>query len=185
MSKVLPALTPELEAFIAEQAVFFVATGPLAAEGHLNLSPKGQDSLRVLAPDLVGYLDLTGSSNETAAHLLENGRITLMLCAFHGQPRILRLHGHGRVVLPTAPNWPDLIRRFPPLPGARQIILVQVTRVSVSCGMAVPKMQLDEPRMELLAWAERKGPEGLREYQARHNRRSLDNLPTPFAPAAE
>src|SRR5689334_12808229 len=122
MAKLYEAITPELQRFIQRQHMFFVATAPLDGSGHVNLSPKGQNTFRVFGPHNVGYLDLTGSGNETSAHLLENGRITFMFCAFRGSPRILRLYGRGRVVLPGAGEW-DLIRSsFPDLPGVRQIV---------------------------------------------------------------
>ncbi len=184
------AIDDELRAWIEAQPVFFVATAPLAAGGHVNLSPKGLDTFRVLGPREVAYLDLTGSGNETAAHLAENGRITLMFCAFEGPPRILRLYGRGRVVRRSDPAWTGLRGRFgagPVTAGARslhpaaerQIVHVAVDRIAVSCGFGVPLLRLVGPREALAEWAERKGPEGLREYRARRNRTSLDGLPAP------
>src|SRR5512141_1412425 len=122
MGKILDHLTPELQAFLEKQKVFFVATAPQRG-GHVNLSPKGRDAFRVLDPGHVAYLDLTGSGNETSAHLLENGRITIMFCAFEGPPLILRLYGQGRTVLKGSTEWDELMPRFPDLPGARQIFL--------------------------------------------------------------
>ena len=179
MAKVYPEITPELQRFIERQPLFFVATAPLAAEGHVNLSPKGQECFRVFGPDRVGYLDLTGSGNETAAHLAENGRITFMFCAFAGAPRILRLHGTGRVVLPGTDEWATLAPGFPAVPGARQIILAEVHRVSTSCGMSVPLMDYVEQRDNLRVWAEAKGDEGLVAYREEKNRRSIDGLEAP------
>src|SRR5829696_6870276 len=150
MAKILDAITPELASFIEEQTMFFVGTAPLSPSGHVNLSPKGLDTLRILAPDRVAYLDLTGSGNETAAHLRENGRITFMFCAFTGAPRILRLYGTGRVVLPETPQWAELLRRFPVYPGARQIITAEISRVQTSCGFAVPLMEYVQQRDTLL-----------------------------------
>lgn len=184
MGKVVDCITPELRSFIEEQPLFFVASAPRSDEGHVNLSPKGLDCLRVLGPHEVAYLDLTGSGNETAAHLAENGRITLMFCAFTGAPRILRLYGRGRVVLPDADGWDALRECFPEYPGVRQVIAVRVTRVQTSCGFAVPRMEPAGQRDTLLRWAEAKG-DALPAYRAEKNSRSIDGLPAPLAgPAA-
>jgi hypothetical protein len=180
MGKVLECITAELKAFIEAQPVFFVATAPLSGEGHVNLSPKGLDSLRVLSPTRVAYLDLTGSGNETAAHLQENGRITLMFCAFTGSPRILRLYGTGEVVLPESPGWSELAGLFPEYPGVRQIIVAEVSRVQTSCGYAVPLMDFARQRDTLLRWAEAKG-ETLPMYRQEKNATSIDGLPAPLA----
>ena len=176
MGKVHPAISDELARFIATQPLFFVATAPLAGEGHVNLSPKGLDCLALLGPDRVAYLDLTGSGNETAAHLVENGRITLMFCSFQGRPQILRLYGRGEVAPPGSSRWEELIGRFPSYPGARHI--VEIERVQTSCGFAVPLMAYERQRDTLLRWAENKGEEGLIEYRATKNERSIDGLPT-------
>lgn len=182
MAKVLPEIDDQLAAWIAEQPLFFNATAPLSADGHVNLSPRGLDTFRVLGPLEVAYLDFTGSGNETAAHLAENGRITLMFCAFSGPPRILRLYGRGEVILPDDEHWPDYRDRFPPdLPEARQIVRVAVERVQTSCGYGVPLMSVTGQREELSRWTEKKGSEGLREYQEKNNRISIDGLPAPFA----
>jgi hypothetical protein len=170
-----------MQEFIAAQPLFFVATAPRADDGHVNVSPKGLDTFRVLSAKCVAYLDLTGSGNETAAHLLENGRITLMFCAFSGKPSILRLYGRGRCVLPHSPEWPELSGRFTLLAGARQIIVCEVERVQTSCGMAVPQMQLESQRDALLKWAAAKGDEGLRQYRQKKNLQSIDGIPTPLA----
>lgn len=180
MGKVVDCITPELRSFIEEQPLFFVASAPLADEGHVNLSPKGLDCLRVLGPHEVAYLDLTGSGNETAAHLAENGRITLMFCAFAGPPRILRLYGRGSVVLPDTERWEALRGLFPEYPGVRQVVTAHVTRVQTSCGFAVPRMELAGQRDTLLRWAEAKG-DGLPAYRAEKNARSIDGLPAPLA----
>jgi hypothetical protein len=180
MSNMLPSITPELEEFIAAQPLFFVATAPLSPDGHVNLSPKGLDSFRVLSPTRVAYLDLTGSGNETAAHLLENGRITIMFCAFAGKPNILRLYARGRAVQPDSTDWPALIERFEKLPGTRQIILCEVDRVQTSCGLAVPLMQFESHRQGLLKWAAAKGDDGMRAYRQQKNRHSIDGIPTPL-----
>ena len=136
-------ITPDLQTWIEKQKVFFVATAPLSGDGHVNLSPKGHDSLRVLDETTVCYLDMTGSGNETSAHIMENGRITFMWCGFEGPPRILRLYGRGETVLRNEhdPRWNELASKFDSLlPGARQIVVNHVDRVQTSCGMAVPFM---------------------------------------------
>lgn len=178
MGKTYDHITPDLRDFIAAQRMFFVATAPLDAAGHVNLSPKGLDGFRVLSDTRVAYLDLTGSGNETSAHLEENGRITFMFCAFDGPPNILRLYGRGRTVLPGTPAWSGLIEQFPALPGARQIIVADVGRAMTSCGFAVPLYDFRDDRDTLLRWAETKGPDGLARYQREKNGASLDGLPT-------
>lgn len=180
MAKVFESITDELQKFMAAQHLFFVATAPLSAEGHVNLSPKGLDSLRLLSPHQVAYVDLTGSGNETSAHLLENGRITLMFCAFAGKPLILRLYGQGRVVLPTDQEWRDLAALFPAIPGTRQMIVVDVDRVQTSCGSGVPLYEHVAQRQVIIDWAEKKGESGLQEYLRQKNRVSVDGLPTPL-----
>jgi hypothetical protein len=181
MAKILDAITPELASFIEEQTVFFVGTAPLSPSGHVNLSPKGLDTLRILAPDRVAYLDLTGSGNETSAHLAQNGRITLMFCAFQGPPSILRLYGRGATVLPADAAWDELRPLFPDYPGVRQIITVDVHRVQTSCGFAVPRMELVGDRDTLHRWARNKGEARLAEYRQEKNARSIDGLPAPLA----
>jgi hypothetical protein len=181
MGKVHEHITDELATFIAEQPLFFVASAPLSADGHVNLSPKGLDCLRVLGPRRVAYLDLTGSGNETAAHVTENGRVTLMFCAFAGRPQVLRLYGRGTVALPGSPAWDELRPRFPDLPGARHLICVDVERVQTSCGFAVPLMECVGQRDTLLKWAESKGEEGVAEYRREKNARSIDGLLAPLA----
>ncbi len=180
MAKVHDSITPALQQFIAAQQMFFVATAPLDAGGHVNLSPKGLQSFRLLSPHQVAYLDLTGSDNETSAHLAENQRITLMFCAFEEPPSILRLYGRGQVILPGSPDWQRLIPEFEELPGARQIILVQVERVQTSCGMGVPLYAYQGQRQSLVRWAATKGEAGLRAYQQQKNQLSIDGLPTPL-----
>ncbi len=181
MANTFDALTPELQAFIEAQPVFFVATAPLDAEGHVNLSPKGLGTFRVLSPKRVGYLDLTGSGNETSAHLRENGRVTFMFCAFSGPPRILRVYGRGRTVLPSSDEWNELAPHFEETPGARQILVADVTRVHTSCGFGVPIMEFAGQRDTLVRWAAEKDRKtGLERYRREHNTRSLDGLPTPL-----
>ena len=181
MASLHPSITPDLAAFIAAQPLFFVASAPLSPSGHINVSPKGLDCFRVLDERTVAYLDLTGSGNETGAHLLENGRITFMFCAFAGPPRILRLYGQGRVVLPGGPRWEALIDGFAPLAGARQIVEATISRVQTSCGFGVPLMETAGQRDTLLRWAENRGPEGLADYRRTRNGRSIDGLPSHFS----
>ncbi len=175
--KRLPELDENLQQWIRRQALFFVASAPLSAEGHVNLSPRGYDCLRILDPHTVAWLDLVGSGNETAAHLQENGRVTLMFCAFQGEAKILRLYGRGETLLPGSDGWNTLRSRFDDLAGVRQIVRVDVERIQTSCGFSVPFMEFRGERRELLEWAEKKGPEGLAEYQEKNNTRSIDDLP--------
>lgn len=174
-------ITPKLQSFIETQPLFFVATAPLSEQGHINLSPKGYDAFRILSPHQVAYLDLTGSGNETSAHLAENRRITFMFCAFSGPPQILRLYGKGETVLPGAERWEELAARFPDYPGIRQIILASIDLVQTSCGYAVPLMELQKERETLTRWATSQGEEGLVAYRSAKNKTSLDGLPTPLA----
>jgi hypothetical protein len=178
MAKVFDCITPELQTFIEQQKIFFVATAPLTGQGHVNLSPKGLDCLRVLSEHHLAYRDLTGSGNETAAHLQENGRITLMWCAFEGKPMILRLYGQGEVVAVASSEGQALAPLFPAHPGLRQFIRMRVERVQTSCGMAVPLYEVRGDRQDLLNWATTKGPEGVQAYQQTKNRVSIDGLPT-------
>ena len=177
MGRAFDSLTPAVADAVREAALFFVATAPLSGDGHVNLSPKGGDTLRVLDERTVAYLDLTGSGAETIAHLRENGRITLMVCAFQGAPEIVRVYGRGEVLLPGDGSFDELVDRFPALPGARSIVRVAVERVSTSCGYAVPLLRYDGERSRLLEWAEHRGPEGLVAYRATKNARSIDGLP--------
>jgi hypothetical protein len=178
MGKSFEALLPEHENFIAKQHIFFVGSAPLSAGGHVNLSPKGHDVLRLLSANEVAYLDLTGSGNETSAHLEENGRITLMFTAFEGPPMILRLYGKGRVVLPETPEWEELAPQFTLLPGARQIIVVDVHEVKSSCGFSIPFYNYEGERNTLQHWATNKGEQGLNDYRQEKNVTSMDGLLT-------
>jgi hypothetical protein len=166
-----------LRTWIEAQHVFFVASAPLAADGHVNVSPKGGDTFRILDERHVAYLDLTGSGIETIAHLAENGRITIMFCAFDGRPKILRLQGRGEVVRPDDDGFDELVARFPALPGIRSVIRVGIDRMASSCGFGVPLMAFESDRDEMSEWAERKGPDGLVEYRAKRNATSVDGLP--------
>lgn len=177
MSEEIDRIDEALGEWLEAQPVFFVGTAPAALDGHVNVSPKGLDTLRVLGEREVVYQDLTGSGAETVAHLRENGRIVLMFCAFEGPPRIVRLHGRGEVVLPDDPAYASLDERFPDHLGTRAYIRVEVHRLSSSCGYAVPLMESRGPRDVLDKWTEKKGPEGLRSYWAQRNATSIDGLP--------
>ena len=177
MGRSFESLSPALADAVRAAPLFFVATAPLAADGHVNLSPKGGDTLRVLDERTVAYLDLTGSGVETIAHLRENGRITLMVCAFSGAPQIVRLYGRGEVVRPGDDGYEALAGRFPDLLGARAVIRVAVERVGSSCGYAVPVMTYEGERTRLDEWADARGAEGLVAYRAEKNAVSIDGLP--------
>ena len=181
MGKVHPEITPRLQEFIAAQPLFFVATAPLSGDGHVNLSPRGiAGTFRVVDETTFAFLDITASGAETIAHLRENGRITVMFCAFEGKPNVLRLHGRGRVVSPTDREFVSWAERFDVAtdsPASRAVIVVDVTRVSDSCGFGVPLMQYQGERDILVDHMERKGREGVRDYQRLKNRESLDGLP--------
>jgi len=176
MGKIHAEIDEHINKMIQAQRVFFVATAPLASEGNLNLSPKGLDTFRILGPRTVAYLDVIGSGVETIAHLKENGRIVLMFCNFEGPPAIVRLHGRGRVIEPASGDFPDLASQFPPYETTRAIIVVDVTRVSNSCGFGVPLLRFEGERDQHFRWAQKKGPEGLRAYKQEKNRRSIDGL---------
>jgi len=171
MARTHDTLDENLREWIAAQHVFFVASAPTGTDGHVNLSPKGYDSFRVLDDLTVAYLDLTGSGVETIAHLNDNGRLTIMFCAFEGPPRIVRLFGRGEVVLPGDDDFDSLVARFPALPGVRSVIRCRIERIQSSCGYSVPFMDYRSERETLIDWAARKGPDGLDEYHAEKNAR--------------
>jgi hypothetical protein len=177
MGKVHDEIGPALAEFIAAQHVFFVATAPLAADGHVNLSPKGLDSFEIVDPRTIAYLDLTGSGVETIAHLRENGRITLCFCAFEGPPKIVRLYGKGEVVEPGDPDFAGLRARFRTPGAVRAVIRVRLDRIADSCGFGVPRYRYQGERTQLVEWAERRGEDGAEEYRRRNNRESIDGLP--------
>jgi hypothetical protein len=180
LGKKYEAITPELQAWIEQQRIFFVATAPMSDEGHVNCSPKGMDTFRVIGPREVAYLDLTGSGIETVAHLRENGRMVIMFCAFAGPPKIVRLHGRGTAI--TAGAEFDLLRvRFPDFAGVRCVIRVALSDISDSCGYAVPRFEYQGQRDTLLRWAEAKGENALNHYRAAKNAESWDGLPGLFA----
>ncbi len=173
-----PEISEKLAEFIEAQHVFFVATAPASEAGHVNVSPKGLDTLAILGPRRVAYLDLTGSGVETVAHVRENGRITLMFCAFEGKSKIVRLHGHATVHPLGTPAFEEIAGRLPPLPGRRSVIDVSIERVSTSCGFGVPLMEFRGERSEMGEWVQRKGgEEGMVEYRSRKNATSIDGLP--------
>jgi len=188
MGKVFDEIDAKLERWIGAQQLFFVATAPSGDDGHVNCSPKGPiESLRVLGPRRVAYLDLIGSGAETIAHLRQNGRIVVMLCAFGGPPRIVRLHGRGRSVTPADPEFEELAAEFDIRetsttgPARRSIVVVDVERIADSCGYGVPLMDRVGDRPQQALWVERKLAQGgvgaLAAYRARHNVRSIDDLP--------
>lgn len=183
MGKVYDAIGDEHRTFIEQQHVFFVGSAPLSPAGHVNLSPKGLDALRVLDTRTVMYLDLTGSGNETAAHISENGRLTLMFCAFEGNPKILRLYCRGEVVTRGSSQWAAALARFPHYPGIRQVVIGHVESVQTSCGFGVPLLSFMEQRDQLPRWAENRGEAGMVEYRRTRNAVSLDGLLPPSTDA--
>ncbi|MEM7260521.1 MAG: pyridoxamine 5'-phosphate oxidase family protein [Planctomycetota bacterium] len=177
MAKFYEQLTPALTEFLEAQHVYFVASA--TADSRINLSPKGLDTLRVIDEKTVRYLDLTGSGNETAAHLVHDGRLTLMTCAFVGKPKILRLYGRGRVINRSSPEWNDAIAAFPDYDNARQVIELAIETLQTSCGFGVPNLVHQSDRDEMVQWSERKGPEGVRKYWRDRNAESIDGLEAP------
>lgn len=177
MGRVYHSIGDSLESFISAQPMFFVATAPLAAEGHVNLSPKGMDTLRVVDPTTIAYVDLVGSGVETIAHLRNNGRITIMWCSFGDKPRILRAYGHGEHLLPADGRFADLAAIFPEYRAVRSIIRIDVHRVADSCGFGVPRMDLTGQRSRLLDWGDHRSADELEEYKRDKNALSIDGLP--------
>ena len=176
MGQRYPEISDKLKAFIENQKIFFVGTA--AAEGSVNVSPKGMDTFRIIGKNRVAWLNLTGSGNETSAHVQQNPRMTLMFCAFEGKPMIIRLYGIARVVHQNEQDWDELSSLFQPIPGARQIFDVAITLVQTSCGMAVPCFDYCGDRKQLSDWAERKGKSGIRTYWEDKNQISLDGIAT-------
>ncbi len=176
MGKQYQSINEKLKTFIQTQKIFFVATA--AKAGRVNLSPKGMDTFRILNDTQVVWLNLTGSGNETAAHIAAFDRMTIMFCAFEENPVILRLFGHAKAIHPRDPEWKDLILLFPDIPGARQIIRVEIDLALTSCGMGVPYYAYQGEREELKDWAEEIGNNGIRQYWEDHNQLSLDGRPT-------
>lgn len=183
MGKLHDSIKPAHAAFIEKQHIFFVSTAPLSGEGRINLSPKGLDCFRVLSENRVGYMDLVSSGNETSAHTLENGRITIMLCSFEGAPNILRLYGKGFTVLPGTKEWEEYSPHFRIYPSTRQLIIANIDLVQTSCGFGVPLYSYEGDRDIHFEWAEKKGADGLYEYVQQNNLKSLDGLPTSLGSA--
>jgi hypothetical protein len=177
MGTLYEEIDEQVTGFLRDQRMFFVATAPAGAEGHVNLSPKGLEAFRVLGPRRVGYVDYNGSGVETIAHLRENGRIVLMFCAFEGPPKIMRLHGKGRAVGPEEPEFTELLSSFSPLLAVRSIIVADISRIASSCGFGVPLYDYLGERDHAMKWAERKGEDGIASYQHEKNARSIDGLP--------
>ncbi len=178
MGKVYDHISDKHAAFIIRQQLFFVATA--TADSRINISPKAHDSLRIVNPKQVVWLNLTGSGNETAAHLMQDGRMSLMFCAFEGEPKVLRLYGRATSHQAESEMWEAHIGRFPRLPGARQVIIMDVEQVASSCGFGVPLFDYVGQRETLIEWAEKKGAEGIEEYWRTRNTLSVDGKPTDF-----
>jgi hypothetical protein len=180
VGKVHPEIDEKLAAWIERQHLFFVATAPLAADGHVNVSPKGDLRwFRILGPTEIAYLDFVGSGAETIAHARENGRIVVMLCAFEGPPRIVRLYGRASVLLPGDPGFPEVAARFdPPEHAVRSLIRIEVDRIAESCGYGVPLMSFEGKRPQFDRWAAKQAREGgFEAYIAEKNAESIDGLP--------
>ena len=176
MSKFYTKITSKLQKFIEAQKIFFVATAPNS--GRINLSPKGMDSFKVMDENRVLWLNVTGSGNETAAHLLENERITIMFCSFEKEPNILRLYGKGKEIKPNDKDWKDVIHLFPEMPGTRQIFDITIETAQTSCGMSIPYFEFKGERNDLNDWASEQGKEGIATYWENKNQTSIDGLPT-------
>lgn len=181
MGKLHDVIKPEHKDFIRRQHIFFVATAPLSEQGRVNVSPKGLDCFRILNDNRVAYMDLISSGNETSAHTLENGRITIMFCSFEEKPMILRLYGKGFAVLPYSNLWEQYAPQFTIYPSTRQLIVADVDMVQTSCGFGVPLFEFGGERDTHFKWAESKGVEGLSRYVQQNNLQSLDGLPTDIA----
>ena len=175
MAKQTPELSQSHCDFINNQKLYFVATA--TADSTINLSPKGMDSLRILDSKTVAWLNVTGSGNETAAHVQSHPRMTIMFCAFEGNPMILRLYGQAKMIQKGEPGWDDQYQQFNPIAGARQIFTLQIDTVQTSCGMAVPFFDYSSEREQLSDWAAKQGEEGLRKYWDKKNRQSIDGIP--------
>jgi hypothetical protein len=176
MAKFYDELNPTLREFIAAQHMFFNASAPNS--GRINVSPKGLDTFRILSDSRVAYLDLTGSECETAAHLAENGRLTLMFCSFAEKPLILRLYGHGSLVRPRDAAWEELRSLFPDTPGARQIVLLDIESIMTTCGFAVPRYEFLGHRDNLPEFTTKMGDQKMDDYRRQKNQTSIDGLPT-------
>lgn len=180
LGTVYSSILPKHEEFIKKQRIFFVGSAPLDEDGHVNISPKGYDVLRIFSPNEVAYLDLTGSGNETSAHLIDNGRVTFMFLAFEGPPMILRLYGRGKVILPESSEWDNMAKHFEILPGSRQIVHAKIDTVKTSCGFSVPFYSYNGERDTLKQWAENKSEQDLENYWKKKNSISMDEIVTPI-----
>jgi len=177
MGNVFASIDEDLQLWIEEQPMWFVATAPLVADGHVNVSPRGHDSFSVLGPRRVGWVDYTGSGIETIAHLRENGRVCLMFNSFGRRPRIVRLHGRGSVFLPGEAEFEEVASLHPEHPSTRAVIMVDISRISDSCGWGVPIMEMTEERNLLRMQADKKGVDGMADYREERNGQSIDGLP--------
>lgn len=177
MGKIYSDITPALADWIRRQPLFFVATAPLGADAHVNLSPKGLDAFRLLGGARVAYFDYTGSGAETIAHLRENGRITFMFCAFAGPPKIVRLHGQGRAVAPASEEGRAIAPLFTASKPPRCYIVADITRISDSCGFGVPLMTLERERDAMAKWSEGKTAADFADYRRAKNALSIDGIP--------
>ncbi len=177
MGRKYETITDQVASFINNQPMFFVATAPLDIAGHVNLSPKGADSLRVIDRHTVVYADLAGSGAETIAHLRENGRITILWCSFGPKPRILRVHGRGEHLLPDHAEFADMADLFPRYKALRSMIRVHADRIADSCGFGVPEMELIAERSKMMEWADRRSPAKIHKYMKDNNSSSIDGLP--------
>jgi hypothetical protein len=176
MGKKYAEIKDEHQEFIRHQKVFFVGTA--ACSGNVNVSPKGMDTLRIINENKIAWLNLTGSGNETAAHLIHNNRMTIMFCSFETKPLILRLYGKAKIYHERDEKFKSLSALFPQIPGTRQVIEMAIDLVQTSCGFAVPLMEYKEDRMVLKNWAEKKGDDNIREYWKEKNRQSIDGFDT-------
>jgi len=177
MGKEFPEIDDRIQRWIERQHLFFVSTAPLAGDGLINCSPKGLNGLRVLGPRRIAYADIGGSGIETVAHLKENGRIVIMLCAFEGTPKIFRFYGQGRPVEPHEAEFDELVAMFPGMPAIRNFVVVDVESIRDSCGYGVPLYEFKSERDSLKNWCDKKSPNELLEYRIERNAQSLDGLP--------
>ncbi|OUS27079.1 pyridoxamine 5'-phosphate oxidase [Gammaproteobacteria bacterium 45_16_T64] len=176
MATQYPEISDKLQSFIEDQKIFFVGTA--TADSRVNISPKGMDSFRILGKNRIAWLNITGSGNETAAHVQENDRMTIMFAAFEGKPMILRLYGHAKAIHRNDAEWEELYANFPDMVSARQIFDLSVDLVQVSCGMAVPFFDFSEDRNQLRDWADKQGEDGIKQYWEKKNQTSIDGIPT-------
>ena len=176
MGKQFSELSVQHIDFISKQKIYFVGTA--AETGSVNISPKGGDSLRVINSKEIAWLNLTGSGNESASHVLQNPRMTVMFCAFEGKPVILRAYGSAKVLHQQDKEWDEYSSHFPGSVATRQIFVLDINLVQSSCGMSVPYFSYDEDRDDLAKWSEKQGTEGIKKYWAKKNRKSIDGFET-------